>query len=141
MKKLTPRQREEVICKLISLQMTLSASIVEMSKRFLNNCSDRTNNSAYSNHPADATHGISIEEYKASRTIGKLRQIDAVLKRIDSDEFGICIDCEETIPFKRLCAVLTTLRCVSCEERKENETAEKNGRRRGYYMAERAYSL
>lgn len=136
---MTQRQREEIICKLVSLQMILSTNIVETSKKFLNSiCFDRRPSAG--NHPADVDvmHDIPIREYQVSKAIEKLRQIDAVLKRTDSDEFGICIDCKGEIPFKRLCAVLTTLRCVSCEERKE--TAEKNGRQ-GYYMAEGAYSL
>ena len=45
----------------------------------------------------------------------ELRAIDAALKRIAAGTYGICIDCGAPIPEKRLVAVPTALRCVTCE--------------------------
>jgi len=48
-----------------------------------------------------------------------LRAIDEALHRIDSGTFGICMDCEETIPPARLDAVPWTRLCVNCKERRD----------------------
>jgi DnaK suppressor protein len=45
-----------------------------------------------------------------------LRQVKAALLRIQADNFGICLDCEETISPKRLTAVPWATRCVQCQE-------------------------
>ncbi len=43
--------------------------------------------------------------------------IEDALRRMSSDDYGICIDCEREIPFERLRAVPWTLRCADDEER------------------------
>jgi DnaK suppressor protein len=48
-----------------------------------------------------------------------LRAIDEALHRIEKGTFGVCMDCEETIPNARLDAVPWTRVCVSCKERKD----------------------
>ena len=45
-----------------------------------------------------------------------LRAIDEALHRVESGVFGICMDCEETIPDVRLDAVPWTRVCVTCKE-------------------------
>jgi DnaK suppressor protein len=47
----------------------------------------------------------------------ELRAIDAALKRIAAGTYGICIDCGARIAEKRLVAVPTALRCVTCESK------------------------
>jgi DnaK suppressor protein len=47
----------------------------------------------------------------------KLRLIDAALERLDKGESGICEDCGESIPEKRLKVVPWAGYCVSCQER------------------------
>lgn len=49
----------------------------------------------------------------------KLQQIDSALKRIESKEFGFCIECEENINPKRLEYDPTTLLCIQCASEKE----------------------
>ena len=46
----------------------------------------------------------------------RLRDIEAALGRIEKDSFGVCVDCEEQIPAKRLAALPWASRCVSCRE-------------------------
>lgn len=117
---LSQSQRDEIKYQLMSSQITLGLNIAEMSKKFLNNIHfDHPTNG---NHPADETHDIPVvEEYRATHSIEQLRQINAALERMSSDEFGICIEieCKQKIPFKRLRAMPTSLRCVSCEEKNE----------------------
>ena len=50
------------------------------------------------------------------RDTKNLMQIDAALKRIDDGEFGICLDCEESISPKRLAAVPWAGYCLHCQE-------------------------
>lgn len=46
-----------------------------------------------------------------------VRAIDEALQRVDGGTFGICMDCEETIPQARLDAVPWTRVCVNCKEK------------------------
>jgi DnaK suppressor protein len=45
--------------------------------------------------------------------------IEDALRRMSSDDYGVCIDCGREIPFGRLRAVPWTLRCEEDEERAE----------------------
>jgi DnaK suppressor protein len=45
-----------------------------------------------------------------------LMQVDAALERIDHGEFGICLECEEPIPTKRLAVVPWAAYCLQCQE-------------------------
>jgi len=46
-----------------------------------------------------------------------LREISDALRRIDHDNYGICMECEEPISAKRLEAVPWARYCVKCQER------------------------
>ncbi len=52
--------------------------------------------------------------------VEELNQIDAALSRIDRGEFGLCIDCGETIAEKRLQHSPFSARCIVCQEELEN---------------------
>jgi len=45
-----------------------------------------------------------------------LREVSDALHRIDTDHYGICLECEEPISQKRLDAVPWARYCVSCQE-------------------------
>jgi DnaK suppressor protein len=51
------------------------------------------------------------------RTI--LQLIDEALRRIQSDEFGMCVNCHQEVNQKRLEAVPWTRHCISCQEKHE----------------------
>ncbi|HSQ72595.1 MAG TPA: TraR/DksA C4-type zinc finger protein [Rubrivivax sp.] len=51
--------------------------------------------------------------------IQELAAIQAALKRVHDDAYGVCIDCGEGIPFDRLKVEPEALRCVVCEARRE----------------------
>ncbi len=51
------------------------------------------------------------------RTI--LQLIDEALRRIQSDEFGKCVNCQQEVNQKRLEAVPWTRHCISCQEKHE----------------------
>ena len=46
----------------------------------------------------------------------ELRQINAALKRIESDEYGICIKCNQDITTERLKALPYANTCISCAQ-------------------------
>lgn len=45
-----------------------------------------------------------------------LREINDALHRIDTEQYGICLECEEPISQKRLDAVPWAKYCVTCQE-------------------------
>ncbi len=49
--------------------------------------------------------------------------IEDALRRMSSEDYGICIDCGREIPFERLRAVPWTLRCADDEERIEGSAS------------------
>jgi DnaK suppressor protein len=49
----------------------------------------------------------------------ELAQLDAALARIQSGEYGSCMDCGVDIPAERLQAAPQALRCISCQTRAE----------------------
>src|ERR1700739_3120510 len=51
------------------------------------------------------------------RTI--LSMIDAALKRIQSNEYGLCANCQEEMQQKRLEAVPWAKHCINCQEKAE----------------------
>ena len=52
-----------------------------------------------------------------------LTDINGALERIDSGEFGICLECEEPISPKRLAAVPWAAYCLRCQEMRDAEAS------------------
>jgi DnaK suppressor protein len=46
----------------------------------------------------------------------QLKLIEAALARIDSEAYGVCMDCENAIPSRRLEAIPWAVRCIACQE-------------------------
>jgi len=63
----------------------------------------------------------------AARTLERdaksLMQVGAALERIEDGEFGICLDCEESISPKRLAAVPWAAYCLHCQEVRDADAA------------------
>jgi len=49
----------------------------------------------------------------------ELVRIDATLARMDDDTWGTCLECGEEIEEKRLMALPTAARCITCQEARE----------------------
>ena len=80
-----------------------------------------------SNEQIETVQLASQREMAARRLEGdakRLAQIGAALTRIDNGEFGICVDCGEPIPSKRLAAVPWAACCVRCQEIRDAEAAD-----------------
>ena len=58
---------------------------------------------------------MALDEHESA----ELAAIDAALKRIESGQYGLCIDCGVDIPTARLHANPTALRCVACQDKTE----------------------
>jgi DnaK suppressor protein len=48
-----------------------------------------------------------------------LNLIDAALKRIADEDYGVCANCQEEMQQKRLEAVPWALHCINCQEKAE----------------------
>ena len=64
-----------------------------------------------------------VSEAEIVRDVGELRDIAAAEARIAAGRYGVCIDCETTIDFKRLDAYPTAKRCIACQQRREKTRA------------------
>jgi DnaK suppressor protein len=64
-----------------------------------------------------------IDHADLSRDLRELRAVEAAQERIASGQYGSCIDCGGQIPYERLLAQPTALRCVDCQWRFEKSHA------------------
>ena len=67
----------------------------------------------------DATQRDADREIDLARTdhiVREMSAVDAALARLERGEFGRCADCDAAIPFERLRANPSALRCVACED-------------------------
>ena len=55
-------------------------------------------------------------EAQIRAAIKKKAQLDVALKRVDSDDFGICIECDKPIEIQKLLLIPETLYCVQCHK-------------------------
>lgn len=60
-----------------------------------------------------------INEAEVVRDIGEVRDIAAAENRIAAGSYGLCIDCDEPIRYKRLDAYPTAKRCFACQVLRE----------------------
>lgn len=75
---------------------------------------------------------IAFQAYEKNLLIGisqkekeKLERINAALKRIDDESYGVCLGCGCDIEEKRLVALPWALRCVTCTTQFEEEKRKK----------------
>lgn len=54
------------------------------------------------------------------KTEGRLTELRLLLDRMDEDEFGICEECGEDIPWRRLELLPATTHCARCMTRLES---------------------
>ncbi len=60
-----------------------------------------------------------------SRNAEKLQRIEAALKKLSDKDYGMCEDCEEPIPEKRLLINPYCQTCVDCAEQRERTSKGK----------------
>ena len=60
---------------------------------------------------------VALEIASTARDATELAAIDRALQRLDTPDFGVCIDCDAEIEAARLMAEPTALRCTACQQR------------------------
>lgn len=68
----------------------------------------------------DAMQAQAMAKASGRRREQMLVRIEIALQKIENDEYGICRDCEEPIPVKRLEFDPTAIRCVDCANAAES---------------------
>ena len=68
---------------------------------------------------------IEMNNQLNNRNLLKLQQIESALKKIEDKTYGVCEDCEESIPEKRLLLNPCFQTCVGCAEDRELEEKRK----------------
>ena len=64
----------------------------------------------------DAINSKSINEAALKKSKDTLSKLERSLGKIGNPDFGLCIECEEPIPFARLTIMPETDLCVQCAE-------------------------
>ena len=64
----------------------------------------------------DAMQVQAMAQAVEARRQGRLRRIDAALRRLETGDYGYCVSCDVEIPLKRLEVDPATERCVDCAE-------------------------
>lgn len=111
-KRIILKKREEVINNIRKLEeITISDPSREEGTYF---------DSTYAYHMADV--GTDAQEREKaflwlSRENKFLKHLDAALQRIETGEYGYCIECGERIPKERLEEVPHTQHCVKCKNK------------------------
>ena len=67
----------------------------------------------------DAMQAQAMAQETLKRREAKLRDIDTALQRIEDDEYGLCLNCDEPINPKRLEADPTANFCIDCANKDE----------------------
>ncbi len=49
-----------------------------------------------------------------------LDEVEEALRRVDEGTYGLCVDCGEPIPDKRLAALPASARCMDCQRKAEH---------------------
>ena len=62
----------------------------------------------------DAMQQQAMAAAQETRRHGRIRALEAVIRRIDADEFGFCNDCGDFIGLRRLELEPTIMRCRDC---------------------------
>jgi DnaK suppressor protein len=65
----------------------------------------------------EAINSKSINEAALRRARNKLSRLEQTLRKVDDPDFGLCRECEESIPFARLMAMPESDLCVACAEK------------------------
>jgi len=80
----------------------------------------------YSNHPADEAGALldrAGRDAVARVLLADMAQVDIALDRLAAGSYGLCDDCHQPIPPKRLQARPTATLCVTCQSRREARAA------------------
>ncbi len=63
-----------------------------------------------------AINNKSVAEESLRQAENKLKSLNRVLSKLDSDDFGICLKCKNKIPYVRILIRPQSLLCVNCPQ-------------------------
>lgn len=64
---------------------------------------------------------LQIGSFTSNNHAKNLALIDQMLKKIEANSYGYCIECGEEIPLKRLKVLPLTEYCIQCQTEMEND--------------------
>lgn len=99
----------------------LVALLAELEQRF-NNITD---NVTHANEPlsrdfeeqATELENSEVVDFLGNFTRNEITQVKQAIKRIDNDEYGVCVACGEKIATERLKALPFAEKCIRCAEK------------------------
>jgi len=101
--------KHEAIAKALKIRLSeLTSRVAEIDSELRKPLSADSEDRATDLENQDALEGIEISE------IREIQQIGEALKRISEGTYGVCSQCGEDIDPKRLKALPTATRCISC---------------------------
>jgi DnaK suppressor protein len=114
---MTPKQR---LALRLSLQKLRAEALAQAPARIEPNRADETQVGT-TDEDAQAL-GEMLQVLSSQRNKGRaelVARIDRAFARIDEEDFGLCADCEEEIPFKRLQLVPYATLCAQCQAKRD----------------------
>jgi DnaK suppressor protein len=67
---------------------------------------------------------LALDIAAVERDIAELRRVTEAQNRIHTPEYGVCADCSEVIPFTRLQAEPSAVRCIACQRAREERAGK-----------------
>jgi DnaK suppressor protein len=125
MSALTPSQIDQLVMQLKRDYQTLLSEVREE----LKNSGNQHRIDMLNREPGDsgdeslATSLVDLNLTTLDRHVQAIRDIESTFKRIENDEYGVCVDCGDRIAFNRLQAYPTAKRCIVCQEKREKQYA------------------
>ncbi|VAW49624.1 hypothetical protein MNBD_GAMMA03-280 [hydrothermal vent metagenome] len=124
-KKMDKKKLDQYKQVLLKLKWEFSHDINNMSKNTGSSVNDSSDISGHVQHMADVATDMYDREFTlglASNEREVLHKIDGALKRIDDGEgYGVCVECEKSVPVARLKAIPYVETCLQCQEKIEAE--------------------
>jgi DnaK suppressor protein len=114
---MTPKQR---LALRLALQKLRAEALAQAPARIEPNRADETQVGT-TDEDAQAL-GEMLQVLSSQRNKGRaelVARIDRAFARIDEEDFGLCADCEEEIPFKRLQLVPYATLCAQCQAKRD----------------------
>ncbi len=126
MSALNPSQLEQLVTRLKQDYQTLLSEVRdELDNRGVQHRIDLLNSEP--GDSGDESMASALADFNVTivdRQIQEMRDIEAAFTRIRAGSFGVCSDCGNAIPFNRLQAFPTAMRCIGCQEKREKQYAQ-----------------
>lgn len=60
-----------------------------------------------------------VDLARSDQDLREMRAVNEALAKLETPQFGLCVDCDAAIPFERLRLGPQVLRCIACQTRHE----------------------